>query len=75
MTALIGHIDTIAGNGTTGCNGDGGPATSALLSTPYDVAVDVIGNVYIADYGNSVIRKVSVRWDDSSYCCCSNCIP
>jgi uncharacterized protein (TIGR03437 family) len=39
--------------------GDGGPATSALLNAPGDVAVDSAGNVYIADNGNSRVRKIS----------------
>lgn len=51
-------IDTIAGNGTAGYSGDGGPATSAMLNNPADVEVDALGNIYIADTYNSVIRKV-----------------
>jgi sugar lactone lactonase YvrE len=47
------------GNGTAGYSGDNGPATSAQLSLPFGVAVDASGNVYIADTGNNVIRKVS----------------
>jgi len=54
-----GIISTIAGTGTAGFSGDGGPATSAALNGPYSVAVDAAGNVYIADYGNARIRKVS----------------
>jgi len=54
-----GVITTVAGNGTQGGGGDGGPAISAQLSTPYGVAVDSAGNLYIADYGNSGVRKVS----------------
>lgn len=49
---------TVAGNGTQGYSGDGGPATSAELDHPYDVAVDTAGNLYIADYFNARIRKV-----------------
>lgn len=52
-------ITTIAGNGTGGYNGDGGPAIFAQLNTPTGVAVDAAGNVYIADQGNSRIRKVN----------------
>ncbi|MCZ6750920.1 MAG: hypothetical protein O7E51_03730 [Acidobacteria bacterium] len=54
-----GIITTVAGNGTFGFSGDGGPATSAQLDFPVDVAVDTAGNLYIADLGNHRIRKVS----------------
>jgi trimeric autotransporter adhesin len=55
-----GNITTIVGNGTCCYGGDGGPAANAELSFPYTVAVDFNGNLYIADEGNEVIRKVSV---------------
>ncbi len=54
-----GVISTIAGNGTGGYSGDGGPATSAELSYPAGVAVDSAGNVYIADEDNNRIRRVT----------------
>ena len=54
-----GIITTIAGNGTYDYTGDGGPATMATLRNPRGVAVDDTGNVYIADEGNQVIRKVT----------------
>jgi hypothetical protein len=60
INASNGYISTIAGTGTDGYSGDGGPATSAKLSTPESVAVDSAGNVYIVDNGNSVIRKVTI---------------
>ena len=44
-----GTITTVAGNGTPGFAGDGGPASSAQLNYPYGVAVDGAGNLYIAD--------------------------
>jgi sugar lactone lactonase YvrE len=56
--AASGIITTVAGNGTGGYSGDNGPATSASLSSPLGVALDSSGNIYIADYGNSRIRKV-----------------
>ena len=54
-----GLITTVAGSGMGGFGGDNGPATSAQLDSPSDVAVDAAGNLYIADSGNSRIRKVS----------------
>ena len=54
-----GIVTTIAGNGSFGNSGDGGPATSAQLSGPIDVAVDGAGNVYIADFTNDRVRKVT----------------
>ena len=51
-------IDTIAGTGTRGYSGDGGAATAAQLTRPTGVALDSVGNVYIADGGNNRIRKV-----------------
>jgi trimeric autotransporter adhesin len=53
-----GIITTVAGNGTFGYSGDGGLATSARLSSPSDVAVDALGNIYIADTDNGRIRMV-----------------
>jgi sugar lactone lactonase YvrE len=58
MALSGGNLSTIAGNGTGGFLGDGAAATSAELSNPQGVAVDGSGNVYIADTGNSRIRKV-----------------
>ncbi len=52
-------ITTVAGNGTWSYAGDGGQATAAELKTPSEVALDALGNIYIADYYNSRIRKVN----------------
>ncbi len=52
-------ITTIAGTGTAGYSGDGGPATSAELNQPSGVAVDSAGNLYIADTYNNRIRMVT----------------
>jgi sugar lactone lactonase YvrE len=54
-----GIIGTVAGNGTGGFSGDGGPATDAQLSLPVGVAVDGAGDVFIADYNNRRVRKIS----------------
>ena len=53
-----GTITTIAGTGEFGFSGDGGPAVEAELRSPYGVAVDSAGNVYIADVIDQRIRKV-----------------
>jgi uncharacterized repeat protein (TIGR01451 family) len=54
-----GIISTVAGNGTFNFSGDGGPAITASLNAPMDVAVDAAGNVYIADTNNHRIRKIN----------------
>jgi hypothetical protein len=59
MTA--GDIYTVAGNGTGGFSGDGGPGTSAELFEPYAVAADRAGNLVIADSGNNRVRVVAAR--------------
>jgi uncharacterized protein (TIGR03437 family) len=59
--SLQGVIQTIAGNGFATYGGDGGQATNAVLSTPTSVALDRSGNLYIADAGNSVVRKISTQ--------------
>jgi hypothetical protein len=57
MTA--GDIYTVAGNGTTGYSGDGGPATSAEFDGPLGVAVDAAGNLLIGDLRNNRVRAVA----------------
>jgi hypothetical protein len=59
MVSPSGIISTVAGNGVQGYSGDNGPATSAGLFYPFDLAVDASGNLYIADNLNNRIRKVS----------------
>ncbi len=56
-----GVITTVAGNGSTAYSGDGGQATNASLNVPNGVTFDATGNFYIADYGNSRIRKVDTN--------------
>ncbi len=58
-TAQPGYINTIAGNGTSGFSGDGGPALSAQMGQSLGVAPDIFGNVYVADDDHSRVRKVS----------------
>lgn len=65
--AANGTISTVAGNGTPGYAGDSGTATSAQLNGPFGVAVDASGNIFIADTGNLVIRKVSTDGTISTY--------
>ena len=60
-TMTAGDIYTVAGDGTAGYSGDGGPATAAALSSPTGVAVDGAGNLVIADQGNCRIRVVAAR--------------
>jgi hypothetical protein len=77
-----GIITTVAGNGSSGYSGNGGSALSAYLDNPYGVAVDSAGNIYIADSGNNVIRKVTAStgiittvagngYGAGGYCCSS----
>ncbi len=60
VDSTTGNISTVAGDGTQGFSGDGGPATSAELNLPASVAVDSTGNLYIADFGNQAVRRVDV---------------
>jgi len=57
--AANGVLTVIAGNGTTGFSGDGGPAASAQLRYPRSVAMDAAGNLFVADSGNNCIRKIT----------------
>ena len=54
-----GFISTFAGNGLAGFSGDGNDALNASFDSPYGVAVTPVGDVFVADTGNSRIRKVS----------------
>ncbi|HTB05610.1 MAG TPA: T9SS type A sorting domain-containing protein [Bacteroidia bacterium] len=59
VTVKTGMLNTIAGVGVSGYSGDGGAATAAELWAPYAVAVDHNWNVYIAQYGDNVVREIS----------------
>jgi sugar lactone lactonase YvrE len=52
-------ITTIAGTGAQGFSGDNGPATSAAIDSPTGLAVDIAGNLYLADTHNHLIRKIT----------------
>jgi uncharacterized protein (TIGR03437 family) len=54
-----GSISPFAGNGNGGYSGDGGPAASAQLNQPYGLAFDAAGSLYVADFNNSRVRKVT----------------
>ena len=58
VNGSTGIISTIAGTGTPGYTGDGGLAINARFNVPYGVCLDNSGNIFIADAGNNVIRKV-----------------
>ncbi len=58
VDVATGFIETVAGNGTSGFGGDGGPAVSAQLSVPTGAVADANGNLFIADAGNNRIREV-----------------
>ena len=58
VAAQTGVISVVAGNGTGGYSGDGGPATSAELNYPNGIASDAAGNLYIADSNNNALRRV-----------------
>ena len=56
---LSGTLTRVAGNGSQGFSGDNGPALSAHLWSPSGVALDALGNLYIADTENLRVRRVS----------------
>ncbi len=56
-----GTISTVAGTGTPGFSGDGGPATSAQFNQPHSIAFDSNGDLYVADIRNNRIRKIDMK--------------
>jgi len=76
INGTTGIITTIAGNGTPGFSGDGGPATASLLRGPVCVCVSSTGDVYFSDqnptypsYDNSIIRKISATTGNVTHIC------
>jgi len=67
MINAAGIITTVAGNDTAGFAGDNFPATDARLDSPYAVAADRRGNLYISDMKNNVIRKVDAAGIITTY--------
>lgn len=55
-----GIATTVAGNGSRGYSGDGGPATAASLNEPYEVRFDAAGNMFFVEMKNHIVRKVDV---------------
>jgi hypothetical protein len=56
-----GELTVIAGNGTKGYSGDGGPATKAQLNEPYEVRIDSAGNILFVEMQNHLVRKVDAK--------------
>ena len=56
-----GKITIVAGNGTQGYSGDGGPATEAQLNEPYEVRFDGDGNIYFVEMKNNIVRRVDAK--------------
>ncbi|MBU6429838.1 MAG: hypothetical protein KGR26_12565, partial [Cyanobacteria bacterium REEB65] len=54
-----GLLSIVAGTGTAGSSGDGGPATSAQLKAPCGLALSATGDLYVADSGNNSIRRIT----------------
>ena len=54
-----GIISSVAGTGTAGYSGDGGPALQAQFNNPFAITADTAGNLYVGDIGNNRVRKIS----------------
>ena len=59
IDTVSGAVSTVAGNGQYGYGGDDGPAAEARLNHPLNIAADGAGNLFIADYGNHRIRRLT----------------
>lgn len=58
LDEATGRITPVAGTGTAGYSGDGGPATSAALNEPYEVRFDQSGNMFFVEMKNNIVRRV-----------------
>jgi uncharacterized repeat protein (TIGR01451 family) len=58
LDASTGLISTFAGTGSSGTSGNGGPATAAQFTSPAGLAVDSVGNVFVADSGAGAVRRI-----------------
>ena len=56
-----GRLTLVAGNGTKGYSGDGGPATEAELNEPYEVRFDQAGNIFFVEMRNNIVRRVDAK--------------
>lgn len=56
-----GRLTLVAGNGTKGYSGDGGPATEAQLNEPYEVRFDQAGNIFFVEMRNNIVRRVDAK--------------
>ena len=59
VSAKTGIINTVVGTGGFGATGDGGPATAATLGSPFDIAIDAQGDLFIVDGYNNSVREVT----------------
>ncbi|MFF2534015.1 NHL domain-containing protein [Streptomyces cyaneofuscatus] len=66
VTAADKKISTIAGTGTANFSGDGGPALSAELNNPFAIVVDSTGTLFISDYNNHAVRKITADGEIST---------
>lgn len=56
-----GKIETVAGNGMSGYDGDGGPALNASFNLPHEIRFDKVGNLYVVDMKNHAVRKIDAK--------------
>ncbi len=64
---VSGVVSAVAGTGSEGYGGDGGPATAAVLHDPQQLALDAAGNLYVADQGNNRVRRIETDGTIETY--------